>query len=141
MAGKSPSTQVLDETAVGVRVKIAGLWTSLLFVFAYVDIFGLLRADVVKDVLAGKVQVFTVDQTFLFLTTLYVTIPSVMIFLSLVLAPKLNRWVNIMIALFYAVTIAGSCIDETWNYFLFGSAVEIVLLGIVVWYAWQYPKS
>lgn len=64
MADKSPSIQVLDGTAVGVRVKIAGLWTSLLFVFAYVDIFGLLRADVVKGVLAGKVQVFTVDQTF-----------------------------------------------------------------------------
>ena len=129
---------VSDSTAVSVRVKIAGLWTSLLFVFAYVDIFGLFRADVARGVLAGKVHVFTVDQTFLFLTTLYITIPSLMIFLSLVLVPGVNRWTNIVVAVVYAITIAGSCVGETWVYFLFGSAVELVLLGFVIWYAWKH---
>ena len=135
------TTITSDTTAVSVRVKIAGLWTSLLFVFAYVDIFAFFRADVLNDALAGKVHIFAVGQTFLLLTTLYVTIPSLMIFLSLVLAPKINRWTNIVVAVLYAITIAGSCVGETWIYFLFGSAVEVVLLGVVVWYAWKYPSS
>lgn len=135
------TTAVSDTTAVSVRVKIAGLWTSLLFVFAYVDIFAFFRADVLNDALAGKVHIFEVGQTFLFLTTLYVTIPSLMIFLSLVLAPRINRWANIVVAVVYAITIAGSCVGETWVYFLFGSAVEVVLLVGVVCYAWKYPTD
>lgn len=130
-----------DQTAVSVRVKIAGLWTSLLMVFAYVDIFGFFRADVVNDALAGKVHIFEVGQTFLLLTTLYVTIPSLMIFLSLVLAPKINRWANIVVAAVYAITIAGSMVGESWLYFLFGSAVELVLLGIIVWFAWNSRRD
>ena len=131
------ATLETDQTAVSVRVKIAGLWTSLLFVFAYVDIFALFRADTLNDALAGKVHIFDVTQTFLFLTTLYVTIPSLLIFLSLVMAPKINRWVNIVAAVVYAITIAGGMVGETWIYYLFGSAVELVLLGVIIWYAWQ----
>ena len=141
MSNNTTTIAVPDNTAVSVRIRIAGLWTSLLFVFAYVDIFALFRADVVNGVLAGKVHTFPVDQTFLFLTTLYVTIPSLMIFLTLVLAPKINRWANTVIAVLYAITIAGSCVNETWIYFLFGSAVEIVLLGGIVRYAWKHPDA
>lgn len=129
-----------DSTAVNIRIKIAGLWTSLLFVFAYVDIFSLLRADVMNGVLAGKIHTFPVNQTFLFFTTLYIIIPSLMIFLSLVLAQKINPWANILIAGLYAITIVGSCIGETWIYFLFGSAVEVALLAGIIWYALKYPK-
>ena len=135
------NTAASDQTAVSVRVKIAGLWTALLFVFAYVDIFALFRADIINDVLAGKVHVFEVSQTFLFYTTLYVTIPSLMIFLSLVLAPKINRLANIVVAVVFAVTIAGGMVGETWIYYLFGSVVELVLLGIIVWYAWQTRRG
>lgn len=141
MAKDTTSPTMADNTAVNLRIKISGLWTSLLFVFAYVDIFGLLRADVLNGLLAGKVHTFAVDQGFLFMTTLYVTIPSLMIFLSLVLAPRINRWANIVIAVIYAITIAGSCLDETWIYFWFGSAVELVLLGFIIRYAWQHPSS
>ncbi len=135
------NTAATDQTAVSVRVKIAGLWTALLFVFAYVDIFALFRADIINDVLAGKVHVFEVSQTFLFYTTLYVTIPSLMIFLSLALAPKINRLANIVVAVVFAVTIAGGMVGETWIYYLFGSVVELVLLGIIVWYAWQTRRG
>ena len=38
---------------VNVRVKIAALWTSMLFVFAYVDLFGLYRPDIQASVQAG----------------------------------------------------------------------------------------
>lgn len=141
MAENNATTPVSDKTAVSVRIKIAGLWTSLLFVFVYVDIFGLFRADIINQVLAGKVHAFTVDQSFLLLTTIYITIPSMMIFLSLVLPPKINRRANILVAIVYAVTIAGSCIGETWLYYLFGSAVELLLLGLVIRYALKHPVS
>jgi Family of unknown function (DUF6326) len=72
---------------VNVRIKISALWTSILFVFAYVDIFSLYRADFRADLEAGDVGGFTVDQPFLLGTTVYVVIPSLMVFCALVLVP------------------------------------------------------
>ncbi|WP_456388947.1 DUF6326 family protein [Profundibacter sp.] len=127
------------EGKIDVRIKIAAMWTSTLFIFAYVDIFAHLRADVVEDVLAGKVAIFTVDQSFLLLTTIYVIIPSLMIALSLVLAPKINRWANMIVGTIYAVTILASCIGETWIYYWVGSVIEVLLLIAIVRYAWTMP--
>jgi len=131
----------ITEAPVSTRIKIAGLWTATLFIFAYVDIFALLRSDFLEQILAGQVDVFSVDQTFLLLTTIYVVIPSLMIFLSLVLPPKLNRWANIILGTLYALTILGGCIGETWIYYIFGSAVEVLLLIALVRYAWKMPKG
>ncbi len=131
-------TETIDPP-VSTRIKISGLWVSLLFIFAYVDIFSLYRLDVAQGILDGKLYIFDVSQTFLALTTVYILIPSLMVFLTLVMPPKLNRWANIVVALLYALTIVGSCIGETWIYFLLGSAVEVILLLVLVRYAWKMP--
>ena len=87
--------------------------------------------------LVGKVAIFDVGQNFLLLTTIYVVIPSLMISLSLILAPKINRWANLVTGVVYAVTILASCIGETWVYYWVGSVVEVILLLAIVRYAWK----
>ena len=44
---------------------VSALWTSMLFVFAYVDLFSSFRADVRADIEAGKMFAFTIGQGFL----------------------------------------------------------------------------
>ena len=56
----------------------------MLFVFAYVDLFSLYRPDFRADVEAGEIGGFTVNQAFLLGTTVYVVIPSLMVFCTLV---------------------------------------------------------
>ena len=46
----APTTVPLDR-----RIVLSGLWVTMLFVFAYVDIFAFWRADVIKGALAGEV--------------------------------------------------------------------------------------
>jgi hypothetical protein len=70
----------LEPSNVNVRVKISALWTSMLFVFAYVDLFSLYRADFRADLEAGEINGFTINQSFLLGTTAYVVIPSLMVF-------------------------------------------------------------
>ena len=57
----------------------------MLFVFAYVDIFGFYRADVLDAALDGKVATtpFTVNQMFLTFTLSYILLPTLMVVLSL----------------------------------------------------------
>jgi hypothetical protein len=70
----------LEPSPVNVRIKISALWMSMLFVFAYVDLFSLYRSAFRADVEAGEVGGFAVNQTFLLATTAYVVIPSLMVF-------------------------------------------------------------
>ncbi|WP_203337570.1 DUF6326 family protein [Nocardioides limicola] len=119
------------------RIKIAALWTAVLFVFAYVDLFSLYRPDVRADLDAGRLFVFDITEVFLLATTLYVVVPSLMVYLSLVLPRRINRPTNITLAVVYAVTILGSAVGE-WGYFIFGSVVEVALLATLVWHAWTW---
>jgi hypothetical protein len=135
-----PTQQSPVRGTVDVRLKIAALWTAVMFVFAYVDLFSLYRPDVRAGLEAGKVFVFDVGQTFLFFTTLYVILPSLMIYLSLVLPRRVNQPLNVALAAVYAVTIAGSAVGE-WAYFVLGSAVEAVLLGALVYHAWTWRET
>jgi hypothetical protein len=124
---------------VNVRMKISALWTAMLFVFAYVDIFSLYRPDFRADVEAGAIGGFTVNQSFLLGTTIYVVIPSLMVFGALVLRPRINRIANIALSSMYALTITAGAIGE-WNYYVLGSATEVALLAAIVYYAWTWPK-
>jgi hypothetical protein len=125
---------------VNVRIKISALWASLLFVFAYVDLFSLYRSDFRADLEAGEVGGFTVDQLFLAVSTVYVVIPAAMVFGAVVLAPRINRLANTALSIAYALTIAGGAIGE-WGYYVLGSAVEIAMLAAIAYYAWTWPKE
>ena len=129
-----------DPAHVNVRVKISALWTSMLFVFAYVDLFSLYRPDIRDDLEAGEISGFTVNQSFLLGTTAYVVIPSLMVFGALVLRPRVSRIANIALGVIYALTIIAGAIGE-WNYYILGSAIEVALLAAVVYYAWTWPKE
>jgi hypothetical protein len=132
-----------QDTRIDVKLVLSALWIAMLIVFAYVDIFGFLRADVLRAALDGKMATtgITVDQMFLVFTDVYILIPTLMVFLSLVLRPRVNRIVNIVVALFYAVSIIAACIGETWAYYFLGSAVEVVLLVAIVRTAWTWPRT
>ena len=122
------------------RLKIAALWASMMFVFAYVDLFSLYRADIRADLEAGKMSAFTIGQAFLFGVTLYIALPSLMVFLTLVLPVKITRIANIALAVVYTLTIVGGAVGE-WNYFILGSAIEVALLAGIAFYAWTWPKT
>ena len=111
----------------------------MLFVFAYVDIFGLFRPDFRADIEAGVVGGFTVNQTFLLVTTIYIVIPSLMVFGALVLRPRINRIANIALSTIYTMTIIAGAVGE-WSYYVFGSVVEIALLAAIFHYARTWPK-
>ena len=134
------SSRGFDSAMVNVRVKLAALWTSMLFVFVYVDLFSTYRADFRADLDAGKVNGFTVGQTFLLATTAFIVIPSLMVFLTLVLPPRLDRVANLALSGVYALFIIGGAVGE-WNYYLLGSAIELAQLAGVGYYAWTWPRT
>jgi hypothetical protein len=134
-----PETQFAP-AGVNVRIKLSALWTSMLFVFAYVDLFSLYRPDFRADLEAREVGDFTVNQAFLLGTTLYVVIPSLMVFLALVLRPGIDRVANLALSGVYAITSIAGAIGE-WSYYVLGSVVEVALLAAIAYYAWTWPQE
>ena len=137
------TTRQLQDAPVDVKLVLSALWIAMLFVFAYVDIFGFFRADVLEAALNGEVAAtgLAVNQAFLIATLVYILLPALMVVLSLMLRPRLNRMLNLVVSLVYAVTIIASCIGETWIYYLLGSLIEVALLATIALTAWRWPRG
>ena len=130
----------LRDSWINPRFTLASLWVSMLFVFAYVDIFSLYRADIRADLDAGEMAGATVGQGFLVGVTAYIVPASLMVFLTLVLRARLARSLNIVMAVLYGLTVMVSAFDD-WTYFVIGSAIEALLLAGIVYTAWTWPHE
>ena len=136
---KNPGT-ALDDIKIHVRIKLSALWTSVMFCYIYADYFGLYVPGKLQGMLAGKMAPLgPTTQGVLVGTSVMLAVPSVMVFLSLVLKPNLNRWVNIILGMIYTVIILITMWD--WAFYIFYGIIEVVLTTLIVWYAWKWPKQ
>jgi hypothetical protein len=131
----------LQDVNVNVKIKLAALWATLMLIYIYVDIVGFYKPGVVEDILAGKVWKFEISQAWALGSLLLMMIPSLMVFLSMILKAGVNRWVNIIVAIIYVVVGISTTIGETWAYYIVGHVVGIVLLLITIWTAFRWPKQ
>lgn len=134
------SQNVLHEIKVSVKLKLATLWASFMFLYAYVDYFHLYMPGSIKDILAGKVFVFDISYIFLLITMILVTIPTLMIFLSVALPAKVNRWTNIIVATIFIPYMLFNLAGEAWLHMYFAAVVEVILLCLIIGSAWKWPR-
>ena len=140
MNSSQKAAGALEDVKIPVKLKLSALWAATLFLYAYGDIFGFFRPDVIESVKAGKIAGFQINQVFLLAVSIYILIPSAMVFLALVLKPEINRWANLIISVAYFATIVLSTIGETWAYYIFLSLAESVLTLLIAWHAWKWPQ-
>jgi hypothetical protein len=130
---------IFEDVKVHVRFKLAALWASVMFLYVYGDYFGLYQPGFVHELEQGKLPVFgAVTQVMLLGFSIMMTVPSVMIFLSLALTPNVNRWLNVIAGSVYTLIIIAT-LPGSWMFTIFLAFVEIVLTLLVVWYAWRWP--
>lgn len=125
---------------VSTQLKLASLWTSLMFLYIYVDYFHLYMPGKLAGIQNGRVYVFDITPGFLSVALVSLTISALMIFLSVVLPAKINRRLNMVIAAIYIPYSIFNLAGEAWIHMMFGAVVEVVLLGLVIWYAWKWPR-
>ena len=141
MNSEKKSATILEDVKVNIKIKLSILWATLMFIYIYVDIFRFFQPGELENILAGKVWIFEITQTWALSAMVMMTIPSLMVLLSLTLRAKVNRWINIIMGILHIAIAIGNVIGETWAYYIFGGVVEVVLLSLIVWYAWTWPKQ
>ncbi|HSK97378.1 MAG TPA: DUF6326 family protein [Euzebyales bacterium] len=76
------------------QLKLAALWTSFMFMYAYADVLGLYLPGVIEDILAGTVWQFEISQTWALGAFVLMMVPILMVFLSVALPARANRMTN-----------------------------------------------
>lgn len=130
----------LEDTKIDVKLKLAALWASLMFLYIYVDYFALYKSGFIESVIRGRVWQFQITGAFLLIALVSVTIPALMIFLSLVLPAKVNRWVNMAIAMIYIPYTLFNLAGEELGFITLGAVLEVTLLLLMILYAWKWPR-
>lgn len=129
-----------EDIKVSLNLKLATLWASFMFLYIYVDYFHLYMPGQIPDLLKGRVFEFEITQGFLLAALVSMTIPALMIFLSVALPAKVNRLANIIIAGVYIPFTLFNLAGETWMHMVFGAIVEVFLLCLIIRYAWKWPR-
>ena len=130
----------LDDRRIHVKLKLSALWMSVMLCYIYGDFIGLFKPGKLQAMLAGRMPLGLVTQGVLVGMAVVMAIPSVMVFLSLVLPPRVNRWTNIVFGAIYTLIMVFS-MPGAWIFYLFFGVIEIVLTALIVWYAWTWPRT
>lgn len=133
---------MLENPTINIKLKLSALWTSLMALYMYGDYFELYVPGKVEKLLDGTAILDT--PTKLFLASLLLAVSSLMIVLSLLLAPKINRLLNIVfgLALTVVVVLVGSASLSIWySFYVFYAILEGIITLLIVWYAWKWPTN
>jgi hypothetical protein len=129
-----------EEMRINVKMKLSALWVALMLIYIYADILHLFMPGRIEKAMEGFMGPFAVSQSALLSAAVLMTIPAVMVFLSLSLKPKVNRWANIILGVLYTLVNIGNLIGETWAFYIVFVVVEIVLTFLIVWKAWKWTN-
>jgi predicted ferric reductase len=80
-----------------VKIKLSALWVALMLTYLFGDVLRIFSGDFV----AGEVEGMQITQAMYLGMAALMVIPIVMVFLSLTLKYKANRWTNIILAIFF----------------------------------------
>jgi Family of unknown function (DUF6326) len=138
-----PSRSALEDLRMPVQAKLAAAWTSLMFLYIYVDYFGLYKPGFLDDLLAGVVFGLDITPTLLTIFLALIAIPALMVMLSMTLPARVNRTINLVVATLYIPVSVFNAVGESssWSYF-YGLSIglELLLLAFILRSAWTWPR-
>ncbi len=137
---QTTSQKAVEDIKVNTKLKLATLWTGFMFLYIYTDYFHLYMPEQMEYILKGRVHVFNITQRFLLIALASMTIPALMIFLSVALPARVNRRANIAIAAVYIPFSLFNLAGRVWVHMVLAAVVEIVLLCVIIRYAWKWPR-
>ena len=144
MTTPTTASNLQDNPPLPVQAKIAAAWTSFMFLYLYVDFFNLYKPGVVDGILNGLVWRFDVSATLLTVMLASVTIPALMVMLSMTLPARVNRAANLVVASLYIPYSMFNAAGATWEWVAFyglSIGIEVLLLAFILRSAWAWPSA
>lgn len=131
----------LEDVRIPVRLKLSLAWAALMFFYIYGDYFGLYVPGQLRGMLAGQGPTGPVSEGGLAIVAVLTVLPGLMVFLSIMLPPRVSRWVNFAMGLLYTLIVLATLVAfRPWLFYLIYSLIEMALTLWIAWYAWSWPN-
>lgn len=141
----SPSPRPLfDGSPMSVRAKLTAAWTSFTFLYAYVDILNFYKPGVIDGITDGLIWRFDISATLLTIFLVTVSLPAVMVVLSMALPARVSRTLNVVVAALLIPYSIFNATGSTWEWAVFYAisiGVEVLLLAFILRTAWTWPRA
>lgn len=117
-----------------VRIPLSALWIALMLTYLLGDVLRIFSGDFKAGEIGGK----QVTQAMWLGIAIVMVIPVIMVFLSLTLNNPVNRWANIIVAIFFfGFNLIGlPTYPSAYDKFLI--IVGLVFNALTLWYAWNW---
>lgn len=144
MTQKTNNTKSLIDYKINLKIKVASLWTALMFLYIYADYFRLMTPNKLEKMMNLQTPMGVTTPKLLVIFSVILIIPTLMIFLSIFLKPQLNKWLNIVISFLYAIIsilIITSSIGNEWQmFFVIFNIIELIILVLIISLVWKWPR-
>lgn len=140
----SPAHSTLTDPRLPVPAQLAAAWGSFMFFYLYVDYLALYKPGFVAQLLAGVVHEFDTGPTFVSIALTLLAVPMLMILLSATLPARINRVVNIVVAVLLIPFSAYNAVGDFWTYSYFyclSIGIEVLILAFILRSAWTWPRT
>jgi hypothetical protein len=126
------------------KIKLMVLWMFIEVVMLSFMMVSLMEPGVIDELMSGVIEGMKIGPGLLLIFAIFMLIPPVMAFLSLTLKGSTNRWVNIIMGIFFTgfdlIDVMGHMTHPSAHIFLMGASL-IVAPTLIAWYAWKWPKQ
>jgi hypothetical protein len=144
MTVRTTTPTPVDNPPVSVQAKLAAAWTSFMFLYIYVDILNFYKPGVVDGILNGLIWRFDISSTLLTIFLVSVSIPALMVVLSISLPARVNRTTNLVVASLLIPYSIFNAAGATWEWAAFygiSIGIEVLLLVFILRSAWAWTRT
>ncbi|GGK37110.1 hypothetical protein GCM10008955_33780 [Deinococcus malanensis] len=139
-----PINSTLKDPQIPVQAKLTAAWASFMFLYIYVDILNFYKPGVVDGILVGLIWKFDISSTLLTIFLVSVSIPAMMVWLSMTLPARVNRPTNLVVASLLIPYSMFNAAGATWEWAAFygiSIGLEVLLLAFILRSAWTWPRT
>ncbi len=144
MTRQVPINSASKDPPIPVQAKLAAAWASFMFLYIYVDILNFYKPGVVDGIQAGLVWKFDVTPALLTMMLVSVSIPAMMVWLSMTLPARANRTTNLVVASLLIPYSVFNAAGTTWEwaaFYSFSIGLEVVLLAFILRSVWSWQRT
>lgn len=120
---------------VEMQIKLSAVWVALMLTYLLGDVLRIFSGDFQKMMAEGNIK-FT--QGMWLGISMLMLIPILMVVLSVMLPQPVNRWVNIIVAVFFFLFNLVGLPTYPSAYDKFLIVVGLVFNVVTVWLAWRW---
>lgn len=134
--------KVLEDFKINIKLKLALLWASVTLLYLYGDYFELYVPNKAVGLVNGGNLLDSPIK--LFLASFLLAIPAMMVVLSILLKPQINKILNIIFGLFFSfiMILIGVMSIESWRvFYVFYAFLESLITILITYLAFNWPQK